>query len=185
MLSDPDLAFPYLLLLVSGGHCQLLFVAGRRPLPPPRHHDRRRRRRGVRQERETARPRLSRRPGGRAGGGRGRCRRRCRCRARWSARDEPHFSFAGLKSAVLRAQGERALCRCRHRRLVPAGGGRLPRRPHRGARIEAADGATALVVAGGVAANQAIRDGARPGSPPPAACPSSRRPCGCAPTMRR
>ena len=28
MLSEPDLAFPYLLLLVSGGHCQLLFVEG-------------------------------------------------------------------------------------------------------------------------------------------------------------
>src|ERR1043165_4622854 len=28
MLSDPELAFPYLLLLVSGGHCQLLLVAG-------------------------------------------------------------------------------------------------------------------------------------------------------------
>src|SRR5205085_10708879 len=28
MLSDPDLAFPYLLLLVSGGHCQLLLVRG-------------------------------------------------------------------------------------------------------------------------------------------------------------
>ena len=27
-LTDPDLAFPYLLLLVSGGHCQLLLVAG-------------------------------------------------------------------------------------------------------------------------------------------------------------
>src|SRR3569833_1531879 len=27
-LSDPDLAFPYLLLLVSGGHCQLLEVRG-------------------------------------------------------------------------------------------------------------------------------------------------------------
>ncbi|MBD8735289.1 tRNA (adenosine(37)-N6)-threonylcarbamoyltransferase complex transferase subunit TsaD [Sphingomonas sp. CFBP 13706] len=27
-LSDPDLAFPYLLLLVSGGHCQLLLVEG-------------------------------------------------------------------------------------------------------------------------------------------------------------
>ena len=38
MLSDPDLAFPYLLLLVSGGHCQLLFVEGvgryRRPTAP-------------------------------------------------------------------------------------------------------------------------------------------------------
>jgi N6-L-threonylcarbamoyladenine synthase len=28
MLSDPGLAFPYLLLLVSGGHCQLLYVEG-------------------------------------------------------------------------------------------------------------------------------------------------------------
>ncbi|VXC76477.1 tRNA N6-adenosine threonylcarbamoyltransferase [Sphingomonas sp. T1] len=27
-LSDPDLTFPYLLLLVSGGHCQLLLVEG-------------------------------------------------------------------------------------------------------------------------------------------------------------
>src|ERR1700750_2002328 len=27
-LTDPDLAFPYLLLLVSGGHCQLLEVRG-------------------------------------------------------------------------------------------------------------------------------------------------------------
>jgi N6-L-threonylcarbamoyladenine synthase len=28
MLAQPSLAFPYLLLLVSGGHCQLLFVEG-------------------------------------------------------------------------------------------------------------------------------------------------------------
>ena len=28
MLARPDLAFPYLLLLVSGGHCQLLLVVG-------------------------------------------------------------------------------------------------------------------------------------------------------------
>jgi N6-L-threonylcarbamoyladenine synthase len=28
MLTQPGLAFPYLLLLVSGGHCQLLFVQG-------------------------------------------------------------------------------------------------------------------------------------------------------------
>src|SRR3546814_8877493 len=27
-LTDPDLEFPYLLLLVSGGHCQLLLVRG-------------------------------------------------------------------------------------------------------------------------------------------------------------
>ena len=53
---------------------------------------------------KTARPRLSRRPGGRARGGARAIRPRCRCRARCSARAEPHFSFAGLKSAVLRAQ---------------------------------------------------------------------------------
>ena len=43
---------------------------------------------------------------------------------------EPHFSFAGLKSAVLRARDSGLLQRRGHRRLVPAGGGRLPGRPH-------------------------------------------------------
>ena len=32
-LSDPALAFPYLLLLVSGGHCQILAVEGVGPIP--------------------------------------------------------------------------------------------------------------------------------------------------------
>jgi N6-L-threonylcarbamoyladenine synthase len=70
--------------------------------------------------------------------------------------DEPHFSFAGLKSAVLRAREsgryraediaasfQQAVVDCLVDRTERA--------------IAAADGATALVVAGGVAANQAIR----------------------------
>ena len=60
--------------------------------------------------------------------------------------EERRFAGAGLGP----------LRRRRHRRLVPAGGGRLPGRPHQ-AGDRGADGATALVVAGGVAANQAIR----------------------------
>jgi N6-L-threonylcarbamoyladenine synthase len=69
---------------------------------------------------------------------------------------EPHFSFAGLKSAVLRARDagkwsaediaasfQQAVVDCLIDRTTRA--------------IELADGATALVVAGGVAANQAVR----------------------------
>ena len=85
-LVDPDLGFPYLLLLVSGGHCQLLEV------------------RGVGDYRRLATTiddaageafdkaakllglRLSRRPGDRGAGGERRPDARCRCRARWSAR---------------------------------------------------------------------------------------------------
>jgi N6-L-threonylcarbamoyladenine synthase len=74
--------------------------------------------------------------------------------------DEPHFSFAGLKSAVLRARAaikepsaqdiadlaasfQQAACDCLVDRTARA--------------INAFPEATALVVAGGVAANQAIR----------------------------
>ena len=54
-----DVAFPYLLLLVSGGHCQFLAVEGPDALPPPRRHHRRRPRRGLRQGGEAPRPRRS------------------------------------------------------------------------------------------------------------------------------
>jgi N6-L-threonylcarbamoyladenine synthase len=155
MLSDPGLAFPYLLLLVSGGHCQLLFV------------------RGVGRYRrlattiddaageafdKTAKLLGLGFPGGPA--------------VELAARagdpgavplprplvgsDEPHFSFAGLKSAVMRARDsgryrdadiaasfQRAVVDCLVDRTARA--------------IEAADGATFLVVAGGVAANLAVR----------------------------
>ena len=107
MLSDPDLAFPYLLLLVSGGHCQLLLVEGVG-----------RYRRLATTIDDAAGEAFDKTakllglgfPGGPA--------------VEQAARagdpgavplprplvgsDEPHFSFAGLKSAVLRAQAERA-----------------------------------------------------------------------------
>ena len=55
-------AFPYLVLLVSGGHCQFLAVLGPERLPPPRRHHRRRPRRGLRQGGEAPRPGAARRP---------------------------------------------------------------------------------------------------------------------------
>ncbi len=154
-LADPSLAFPYLLLLVSGGHCQLLFVEGvgryRRlattiddaageafdktakllglgfPGGP-----------AVERAALSGDPRAVPLPRPLVGSG------------------EPHFSFAGLKSAVLRARDagihkpediaasfQQAVVDCLGDRTRIA--------------LVAADGATALVVAGGVAANQAIR----------------------------
>ncbi len=154
-LADPDLAFPYLLLLVSGGHCQLLFVEGvgryRRlattiddaageafdktakllglgfPGGP-----------AVERAAMTGNPEAVPLP-------------RPLLRS-----PEPHFSFAGLKSAVLRAHEtglykiediaasfQAAVVAC----LIDRTGRALDR----------TDGATALVVAGGVAANMAIR----------------------------
>ena len=70
--------------------------------------------------------------------------------------DEPHFSFAGLKSAVLRAKlsgrySDADLAASFQQAVVDCFVDRTRRA------IEAADGATALVVAGGVAANQAVR----------------------------
>ncbi|TMJ20372.1 MAG: tRNA (adenosine(37)-N6)-threonylcarbamoyltransferase complex transferase subunit TsaD [Alphaproteobacteria bacterium] len=155
MLSEPDLQFPYLLLLVSGGHCQLLFVEGigryRRlattiddaageafdksakllglgfPGGP-----------AVEQAAARGNPAAVPLPRPLAGSG------------------EPHFSFAGLKSAVLRARDaelyaaddiaasfQQAVVDCLVDRTARA--------------LERAGGATALVVAGGVAANQAVR----------------------------
>ena len=155
MLSEPDLRFPYLLLLVSGGHCQLLFV------------------KGVGQYRrlattiddaageafdKTAKLLGLGFPGGPAVE-----------RAALSGDPgavplprplvrsaEPHFSFAGLKGAVLRARDssryaaddiaasfQQAVVDCLVDRTARA--------------LGEAPGATALVVAGGVAANGAVR----------------------------
>ncbi len=152
-LADPDLRFPYLLLLVSGGHCQLLLVEGvgayRRlattiddaageafdktakllglgfPGGP-----------AVERAAETGDPRAVPLPRPLVGSG------------------EPHFSFAGLKSAVARvtdqfarediaASFQQAVVDCLIDRT-------------RIALCKAPD-ATALVVAGGVAANKAVR----------------------------
>jgi N6-L-threonylcarbamoyladenine synthase len=154
-LADPDLAFPYALLLVSGGHCQLLEVSG------------------VGQYRrlattiddalgeafdKTAKILGLGFPGGPAVE---------RLAAQGDPRavplprpllgsNEPHFSFAGLKSAVLRAHEsgrydaadiaasfQQAAIDCLLDRSKRA--------------LDHMDQVTALVVAGGVAANAQVR----------------------------
>ena len=152
-LADPDLQFPYLLLLVSGGHCQLLLVQGVG-----------RYRRLATTIDDAAGEAFDKTakllglgfPGGPAVE---------RAAAAGNAMavplprplvgsGEPHFSFAGLKSAVARAAGQypaedlaasfqQAVVDCLLDRTRIA--------------LEKADGATALVVAGGVAANGAVR----------------------------
>lgn len=154
-LADPSLAFPYLLLLVSGGHCQILLVEGVG----------RYRRLGTTIDDalgeafdKTAKILGLGFPGGPAVE---------RLAATGDARKvplprpllgsaEPHFSFAGLKSAVLRAKDsglhadadiaasfQRAAVDCLIDRIRKA--------------LGLIDPPSALVVAGGVAANQAVR----------------------------
>jgi N6-L-threonylcarbamoyladenine synthase len=155
MLSNPDLAFPYLLLLVSGGHCQLLLVQGigryRRiattiddavgeafdksakllglgfPGGP-----------AVEEAARSGNPRAVPLPRPLLGS------------------SEPHFSFAGLKSAVLRARDGRLhsaedIAASFQQAVVDCLVDRT------GRALEGAPEATALVVAGGVAANQSVR----------------------------
>lgn len=154
-LADPALAFPYLLLLVSGGHCQLLFVEGVG-----------RYRRLATTIDDAAGEAFDKTakllglgfPGGPAVE---EAARRGDAAAVPLPRPlvgtkEPHFSFAGLKSAVLRARDagrwsaediaasfQQAVVDCLIDRTRRA--------------IIRAPGATALVVAGGVAANGAVR----------------------------
>jgi N6-L-threonylcarbamoyladenine synthase len=155
LLVDPDLAFPYLLLLVSGGHCQLLLVEGVG-----------RYRRLATTIDDAAGEAFDKSakllglgyPGGPA-------IERSALEGDSAAvplprplvgSAEPHFSFAGLKSAVLRARDsgryrsediaasfQQAVVDCLFDRTSLA--------------LARADGATALVAAGGVAANQPIR----------------------------
>jgi N6-L-threonylcarbamoyladenine synthase len=154
-LADDALEFPYLLLLVSGGHCQLLRVSGV----------------GMYQRiattiddaageafDKTAKLLGLGFPGGpavEAAAHLGDAYAVPLPRPLLGA-DEPHFSFAGLKSAVLRARDsgqyraediaasfQQAVIDCLVDRTRRAFG--------------AAGDVTALVVAGGVAANQAIR----------------------------
>ncbi|MEO6041626.1 MAG: tRNA (adenosine(37)-N6)-threonylcarbamoyltransferase complex transferase subunit TsaD [Croceibacterium sp.] len=176
-LADPALAFPYALLLVSGGHCQIVRVAGvgryQRlattiddalgeafdktakilslgfPGGP-----------AVEQLAALGDPRAVPLPRPLLGSA------------------EPHFSFAGLKSAVLRAHDsgryraadiaasfQAAAIDCLLDRTARA--------------LAAMEPVTALVVAGGVAANGPVRaaleqlaasHGLRFGAPPPALC---------------
>jgi N6-L-threonylcarbamoyladenine synthase len=152
-LADRDLAFPYLLMLVSGGHCQLLLVegVGRYKRLATTIDDA-----AGEAFDKTAKLLGLGFPGGPA--------------VERAAQDgdplavplprplvgsgEPHFSFAGLKSDVARKAGkfpvadlaasfQRAVVDCLVDRTRIAFG--------------KAAGATALVVAGGVAANGAVR----------------------------
>ncbi len=154
-LADPTLAFPYLLLLVSGGHCQLLLVRGV--------GDYRRLATTIDDAAGEAFDKTAKLlglgfPGGPA----------VEAAARLGnpkavplprplvGSGEPHFSFAGLKSAVLRARDtglyapgdiaasfQQAVVDCLVDRTRIA--------------IESLDDVRTLVVAGGVAANLAIR----------------------------
>ena len=153
-LSDPDLEFPYLLLLVSGGHCQLLLVEG---------VDRYRRLATTIDDAageafdKTAKTLGLGFPGGPAVEISARAGRAIVPLPRpLRGSPEPHFSFAGLKSAVVRAQAagtwavediaasfQAAVVDCLLDRTVRA--------------LDRAHDATALVVAGGVAANGAVR----------------------------
>jgi len=155
-LADPTLTFPYLLLLVSGGHCQLLLVGN------VGHY--RRLATTIDDAAGEAFDKTAKLlglgfPGGPAVE---------RAAAQGDAQAVPlprpllgsaesHFSFAGLKSAVLRARDsgqyrpediaasfQQAVVDCLIDRTARA--------------LQQAPNATALVVAGGVAANQAVRE---------------------------
>ncbi len=150
-LSDPDLAFPYLLLLVSGGHCQLLLVEGVG-----------RYRRIATTIDDAAGEAFDKTakllglgfPGGpnvEKAAALGQPVVPLPRPLKGSA--EPHFSFAGLKSAVARAVGHHApedIAASFQAAVVDC----LIDRTRRGI---AGVQATALVVAGGVAANGAVR----------------------------
>jgi N6-L-threonylcarbamoyladenine synthase len=155
MLSEPDLAFPYLLLLVSGGHCQLLFVEGLG-----------RYRRLATTIDDAAGEAFDKTakllglgfPGGPAveRAAQGGDPAAVRLPRPLLGSSEPHFSFAGLKSAVLRAKesggySTEDIAASFQQAVVDS----LVDRTRRAlARVPAA---TALVVAGGVAANASVR----------------------------
>jgi N6-L-threonylcarbamoyladenine synthase len=160
------LAFPYLSLLVSGGHCQLIAADGLGAYAAPRRHHRRRAGRGLRQDRQASRPRLSGRAGGGARGGLGRPARFAFPRPLLD-RKGCDMSFSGLKTAVRRAsdklvaaqggltRADRAdLCASFQAAVADA----LAEKAGRAmAAFAETRGATTLCVAGGVAANGAIR----------------------------
>jgi N6-L-threonylcarbamoyladenine synthase len=154
-LADASLQFPYALLLVSGGHCQLLQVDGvgrYRRLATTiddalgEAFDKTAKILGLGFPGGPAVERLA----GQGDGGRVPLPRPLLGSA------EPHFSFAGLKSAVLRAsdsgQYEQAdIAASFQQAAVDC---LLDRT---GRALAAMTGVTALVVAGGVAANRAVR----------------------------
>ncbi len=150
-LSDPDLQFPYLLLLVSGGHCQLLLVEG-----VARY---RRLATTIDDAAGEAFDKTAKLLGLGFPGGPNVERAAALGRPivplprPLKGSPEPHFSFAGLKSAVFRAVGQHApedIAASFQAAVVDC----LIDRTSRG--IAGID-ATALVIAGGVAANTAVR----------------------------
>lgn len=158
-LGDSSLAFPYLLLLVSGGHCQLLLVEGvgsYRRLATTiddalgEAFDKTAKLLGLGYPGGPAVERLARE---------GDARKVALPRPLVGSK-EPHFSFAGLKSAVMRAKQAMAagadytdadIAASFQRAAIDCLADRT-----RGA-LRTAGPVTALVVAGGVAANEAIR----------------------------
>jgi N6-L-threonylcarbamoyladenine synthase len=155
-LIDPELQFPYLLLLVSGGHCQLLRVNGV--------GDYNRLATTIDDAIGEAFDKSAKIlglgfPGGPAVE---RAAREGNAKAVPLPRplkgaNEPHFSFAGLKSAVLRAHdtGQYAINDIAASFQQAAVDCLEDRLEYSLARIEPLK---ALVVAGGVAANDAVRD---------------------------
>ena len=156
-LSSPDLAFPYLLLLISGGHCQILEVRGV--------GDYRRLATTIDDAAGEAFDKTAKllglgHPGGPAV-------ERAASQGDPQAvplprpllgSAEPHFSFAGLKSAVMRAVQAKAwtpqdIAASFQQAVLDC----ILNRTERALRL--ADRPSALVVAGGVAANLAIRRG--------------------------
>lgn len=154
-LADPELDFPYLLLLVSGGHCQLLLVEGAgkyRRLATTiddalgEAFDKSAKLLGLGYPGGPAVERLAREGDARA----------VPLPRPLLGSKEPHFPFAGLKSAVLRAResGEYAdadIAASFQQAAIDC----LIDRTRRA--IGVAGQVEALVVAGGVAANAAIR----------------------------
>ncbi|NIJ21330.1 N6-L-threonylcarbamoyladenine synthase [Sphingomonas naasensis] len=151
-LADPDLAFPYLLLLVSGGHCQLLLVEGVGAY--------RRLATTIDDAAGEAFDKTAKLlglgfPGGPAvekAAVRGDPRAVPLPRPLLGSA-EPHFSFAGLKSAVARVVGQYSaedIAASFQQAVVDC----LLDRTRRA--LESVE-ASALVVAGGVAANASVR----------------------------
>ncbi|MCX9148887.1 tRNA (adenosine(37)-N6)-threonylcarbamoyltransferase complex transferase subunit TsaD [Erythrobacter sp. WG] len=154
-LADAELGFPYLLLLVSGGHCQILAVEGvgrYRRLATTiddalgEAFDKTAKILGLGYPGGPAVERLAREGDPKA----------VPLPRPLKGSSEPHFSFAGLKSAVLRAKESGAhsdadICASFQQAAVECLIDRLARA------LNTAGPFPALVVAGGVAANKAIR----------------------------
>ncbi|WP_428333182.1 tRNA (adenosine(37)-N6)-threonylcarbamoyltransferase complex transferase subunit TsaD [Novosphingobium sp.] len=176
-LADPTLEYPYLLLLVSGGHCQVLEVRGLgqyRRLATTiddalgEAFDKTAKILGLGYPGGPAVERLAREGDPRA----------VRLPRPLVGSGEPHFSFAGLKSAVLRAHqsgqyGAADLAASFQQAAIDCIVDRTR------IALQAAGPVNALVIAGGVAANLALRcalqgladnAGLRLVAPPPALC---------------